>query len=320
MLKGDNYLPGANADKMYGFVTDAGNTTEDDNGKYREFTVWTSNNEEKVVKMKATSTSIKKGDLISFDMTADDFIEGVSSVSQGTLDVKIGALDQFGKDYMVLFDGTDLTLDDDVKYVYVNGEDGVSGDGLEQAYENANGGRYNNVKYVKDAASGEVVMVALNTAAEGWDGSATTPNKDVANVVGNVASGAKATVSVKDKETTVNLSGTVTKGVGSLSSVFDGKEGNDTDLTVVTLKGIIPETGDVTIKQENDALKVYYNSTFASGVKTATYNRTDKTGGENNGDYSLLVQEGKTATVTVSNDKGVIATYVVTTDGLTVND
>ena len=65
-----NYLPGANADKMYGYVTDAGTTREDSNGKYREFTVWTSSNEEQVVKMKATGTSIEKGrsDLLRHDV------------------------------------------------------------------------------------------------------------------------------------------------------------------------------------------------------------------------------------------------------------
>ena len=320
VLKSSKYLPGANADKMYGYVTDAGTTREDDNGKYREFTVWTSEGEEQVVKMKATSTSIQKGDLISFDMTADNFIEGVLSTSDGTntLTVGVGAIDQFGKDYMVLFDGTDLTFDDDVKYVYANGEDGVPGDGLEQAYETADGNRYNNVKYVVDTS--DVVMVALNTAATGWDGTETVPTADVADVVGNVASGAKATVSVKGTTTTINLAGEVTKGVpSSLTSVFDGKEGDDTDLTVVTLKGIIPESGTVSIKQENEALKVYYPTSFANGEKTDDYDRASNNGGESNGDYSLLIQEGKTATVTVSNNDGVIATYVVTTTGLTVN-
>ena len=323
VLKSSAYLPGANADKMYGYVTDAGTTREDSNGKYREFTVWTSSNEEQVVKMKATGTSIVKGDLISFDMTSDNFIEGVLSTSDGTnkLTVATGAIDQFGKDYMVLFNGEDLTFDDDVKYIYVNGEEGVAGDGLEQAYETADGNRYNNVKYVVDSSTGDVVMVALNTAAGGWDNSVTVPSKDVANVVGNVATGAKATVSVKGTTTTINLAGEVTKGVpAALNNVFTGKEGNDTDLTAVTLKGIIPESGSVTITQKNDALKVYYSTSFSDGEKIGTYDRVNSNGGETNGDYSLLIQEGKTATVTVSDDTGVIATYVVTTTGLTVKE
>ena len=324
VLKSSAYLPGANADKMYGYVTDAGTTREDSNGKYREFTVWTSSNEEQVVKMKATGTSIEKGDLISFDMTSDNFIEGVLSTSaNGTnkLTVATGAIDQFGKDYMVLFNGEDLTFDDDVKYIYVNGEEGVAGDGLEQAYETADGNRYNNVKYVVDSSTGDVVMVALNTAADGWDNSVTVPSKDVANVVGNVATSAKATVSVKGTTTTINLAGEVTKGVPTaLNNVFTGKEGNDTDLTAVTLKGIIPESGSVTITQKNDALKVYYSTSFSNGEKIGTYDRVNNNGGETNGDYSLLIQEGKTATVTVSDDTGVIATYVVTTTGLTVKE
>lgn len=102
--------------------------------------------------------------------------------------------------------------------------------------------------------------------------------------------------------------------------MFTGKEGNDTDLTAVTLKGIIPESGSVTITQKNDALKVYYSTSFSNGEKIGTYDRVNSNGGETNDDYSLLIQEGKTATVTVSDDTGVIATYVVTTTGLTVKE
>ena len=83
---------------------------------------------------------------------------------------------------MVLFNGKDLTFDDDVKYIYVNGEEGVAGDGLEQAYETANGAYYNNVKYVVDNTTNEVVMVALNTAAEGWNKSTTKPTADAVAV------------------------------------------------------------------------------------------------------------------------------------------
>ncbi len=118
----------------------------------------------------------------------------------------------------------------------------MAGDGLEQAYETADGNRYNNVKYVVDSSTGDVVMVALNTAAGGWDNSVTVPSKDVANVVGNVATGAKATVSVKGTTTTINLAGEVTKGVpAALNNVFTGKEGNDTDLTAVTPERHYPQ-------------------------------------------------------------------------------
>lgn len=76
----------------------------------------------------------------------------------------------------------------------------------------------------------------------------------------------------------------------------------------------------MTITQKNDALKVYYSTSFSDGEKIGTYDRVNSNGGETNGDYSLLIQEGKTATVTVSDDTGVIATYVVTTTGLTVKE
>ena len=94
-------MPDVYKRQVYGYVTDAGTTREDSNGKYREFTVWTSSNEEQVVKMKATGTSIKKGDLISFDMTSDNFIEGVLSTSDGTNAVSYTHLPPFSSSVLV---------------------------------------------------------------------------------------------------------------------------------------------------------------------------------------------------------------------------
>ena len=65
-------------------------------------------------------------------------------------------------------------------------------------------------------------------------------------------------------------------------------------------------------------MNAYYGAgQFSNDTKSQEYSKTN-TGGESNGNYSLLVKEGEAATVTVSKDNKVIATYVVTTDGLTV--
>ena len=318
VLKSSAYLPGANADKMYGYVTDAGTTREDSNGKYREFTVWTSSNEEQVVKMKATGTSIEKGDLISFDMTSDNFIEGVLSTSDGTneLTVATGAIDQFGKDYMVLFNGKDLTFDDDVKYIYVNGEEGVAGDGLEQAYETANGAYYNNVKYVVDNTTNEVVMVALNTAAEGWNKSATKPTADA---VANKPTGMDVTVNGDTTQIVVSSDEAVEAGVpGEMKkNIFNGTL-QEASYTVITLKGFVPQDGTYSIEQENEALGMAYSDYSSSKKKTSNYVNGEG-GGEKNGDLSILLAAGKNVKLTIKDSEGeVVKTCTIDTTGLKV--
>ena len=313
-----NYLPGANADKMYGYVTDAGTTREDSNGKYREFTVWTSSNEEQVVKMKATGTSIEKGDLISFDMTSDNFIEGVLSTSDGTneLTVATGAIDQFGKDYMVLFNGKDLTFDDDVKYIYVNGEEGVAGDGLEQAYETANGAYYNNVKYVVDNTTNEVVMVALNTAAEGWNKSTTKPTADA---VANKPTGMDVTVNGDTTQIVVSSDEAVEAGVPEemKKDIFNGTL-QEASYTVITLKGFVPQDGTYSIEQENKALGMAYSDYSSSNKKTSNYVNGEG-GGEKNGDLSILLAAGKNVKLTIKDSEGkVVKTCTIDTTGLKV--
>lgn len=314
-----NYLPGANADKMYGYVTDAGTTREDSNGKYREFTVWTSSNEEQVVKMKATGTSIEKGDLISFDMTSDNFIEGVLSTSDGTneLTVATGAIDQFGKDYMVLFNGKDLTFDDDVKYIYVNGEEGVAGDGLEQAYEDqANGAYYNNVKYVVDNTTNEVVMVALNTAAEGWNKSTTKPTADA---VANKPTGMDVTVNGDTTQIVVSSDEAVEAGVPEemKKDIFNGTL-QEASYTVITLKGFVPQDGTYSIEQENEALGMAYSDYSSSNKKTSNYVNGEG-GGEKNGDLSILLAADKNVKLTIKDSKGkVVKTCTIDTTGLKV--
>ena len=319
VLKSSAYLPGANADKMYGYVTDAGTTREDSNGKYREFTVWTSSNEKQVVKMKATGTSIKKGDLISFDMTSDNFIEGVLSTSaNGTnkLTVATGAIDQFGKDYMVLFNGEDLTFDDDVKYIYVNGEEGVAGDGLEQAYETANGAYYNNVKYVVDNTTNEVVMVALNTAAEGWDKSTTKPTVDA---VANKPTGMDVTVNGDTTQIVVSSDEAVEAGVPEemKKDIFNGTLQEDS-YTVITLKGFVPQDGTYSIEQENEALGMAYSDYSSSNKKTSNYVNGEG-GGEKNGDLSILLAADKNVKLTIKDSEGkVVKTCTIDTTGLKV--
>ena len=180
LIVGDTYLPGASADKLYGYVTsDVTENTEDD-VDFKSFDVWTSEGESINVKMKA-SIDVAKGDLISFELTADNFIEGVKTESEG-LTVETAAIKQVGSSYVMFYTDdaskSDYKLSDDVQYLYLNTKDvkGVNGGELVKADENtinAIQGKtkyYANAKYVLDGD--EIVMIAIDVNMNKWDGEA----------------------------------------------------------------------------------------------------------------------------------------------------
>ena len=166
LVVGNTYLPGASADKLYGYVTSSVTETSDDGTDYKEFTVWTSEGESIDVKMKA-STAISKEDLISFELAADNFIEGVN-----VLNAETAAIKSFGSDYVILYnDGktgtTDYDLDDDVKFLYLNTKDvkGINGGELTEAAETATDDvYYANIKYWTEGtgADEKIVMIAID--------------------------------------------------------------------------------------------------------------------------------------------------------------
>lgn len=176
LITDDGYLPGASAGKLYGYVTSDVTDNNDDGTAFKSFTVWTSNNESIDVKMKS-STTIKKGNLISFEMGEDNFIEGVS-VKSGTL----AAIKDYGTDYAIFYnngaEGTyDLSFDDDVKFLYLNTKDvkGINGGELAKADETGDDNTYYaNCKYVKEG--GKIVLIAIDTNLNKWDGAS-----DIAN-------------------------------------------------------------------------------------------------------------------------------------------
>ena len=99
LLKSNSYLPGSNADKLYGYVTSDVVSNKEDDISFRSFTVWTSEEESIEVKVKSESADIKKGDLISFEMTEDNFIESVKSESEADIGyLCCGVAGQSGRD------------------------------------------------------------------------------------------------------------------------------------------------------------------------------------------------------------------------------
>ncbi|MDY4173398.1 MAG: hypothetical protein SOY17_11710, partial [Evtepia sp.] len=171
LITADGYMPGASAGKLYGYITSDVTSTNEDGTEYKEFTVWTSKNESVDVKMKA-DIDVSKKTIISFEMGADNFIEGVS-VKNG----KSAAIKDFGSDYAIFYitdETKDLSFDDDIQYLYLNTKDveGVNGGELAKADVKTSGADsttyYANCRYV--AEGGKIVLIAIDTSLNKWDG------------------------------------------------------------------------------------------------------------------------------------------------------
>ena len=137
-IDSDSYLPGANATQLYGYVVSSVSENNDNNVKYKQYDVYTTDGKlVEGVKQKAT-TSVKKGDFIKLNLTSDNYAEGVQKLSE--IETNAGALLNYGDDYLVVLGSngkaTNINLDDDVKYLEVNTED-VKGIGNEANLEKA---------------------------------------------------------------------------------------------------------------------------------------------------------------------------------------
>ena len=195
LLKAEGYLPGAKATQLYGYITSDVVSEEADGGvKSQSFTVWTSENKSIDVKMKG-NTKVTKGDIISFDLTSDNYIEGVkssnSAETSNKLDIVPGAIKDFKMgDYVTFYNKKDDTvtnidyeMDDDVKYLFLNTDDteGVADDTLSKATEASDSSAsakkyYNNAVYVLEGtgANAKIVMIACDVVNQYWKGQTTS--------------------------------------------------------------------------------------------------------------------------------------------------
>ena len=69
--------------------------------------------------------------------------------------------------------------------------------------------------------------------------------------------------------------------------------------SVVGLSDILP-VGEVTIKQENEALKLFKDSAYPDGIKEKTYTIT-----EDDKNYAFLISDGNDVTITITQDSDV---------------
>ena len=196
LLKAEGYLPGAKATQLYGYITSDVVSEEADGGvKSQSFTVWTSENKSINVKMKG-NTKVAKGDIISFDLTSDNYIEGVKSTGEDAgesdkLDIAYGAIKDFKMgDYVTFYNknsganaNIDYEMDDDVKYLFLNTDDteGVADDTLSKATEASDSSAsakkyYNNAVYVLEGtgANAKIVMIACDVVNQYWKGQTTS--------------------------------------------------------------------------------------------------------------------------------------------------
>jgi len=178
-ITAQSYLPGASADKLYGYITSDVTDNNDGGTTYKSFTVWTNKGESVDVKMKS-SVSVDKGQIIQFEMGEDNFIEGVKN--EATLGATTAAIKDFGSDYAIFYKSgatgtTDVSFDDDIAYLYLNTKDqsGINGGELAKADETDTANEYYaNCKYVKEGD--KIILIAIDTNLNKWDGAANIAN------------------------------------------------------------------------------------------------------------------------------------------------
>ena len=239
MLKSStNYLPGAGSDKVYGYVTDVIMHAKD----YTELNVWTSDNT-LLENVRVRGTAPDKGDLISFNLSSDNYLEGVkignamasgytkNTVQNGAIqDAEMGEFVNFYKDNSSSVDSYDLT--DDTKFIYLdtNNTKGIAASSLSVAQKDSNGDYFYNAKYIVNN-DGEIVMIACDVTSRKW---LDTNGDDI------------GTVTAKDQEVTsidLNLTSYSDSDVDTIKAAVEAKEGTEWKVTSVN----IADDGNATI-------------------------------------------------------------------------
>ena len=269
-INSSSYLPGSNADQLYGYIVSAVTENNDNNVKYKQYDVYTTDGQLVEGVMQKATTAVAKGDFVKLSLTADNYAEGVTVLN---VDSNAGALMNYGDDYIVVVGSgstsTTVDLDDDVKYLVVNTKDtkGISNEAdLEKASETGNkdNAYYANVSYY--AENGKAVLVVIDTTGKWYAKGASSATEVTQNVAGD-----PSTMEVKVATTSANSltvsSGTITdKATIALTdySATTGSEKNKFDIALtsaanttatMTLEGSILKNGAVTLTSDNAAVK-----------------------------------------------------------------
>ena len=182
------YLPGANATQVYGYIVSNVTENNDNNTKYKQYDVYTTEGKlVEGVKQKAT-TDVAKGNIIKLSLSSDNYAEGVQVLD---LSANVSALRNFGKDYLSVVKQGEankasiVNLDDNVKYLVINTKDvkGVGNEAdLEKAAETGTTNQYfANVTYYTETAGGDAVLVVIDSTGKWYpngSNTATTVTED----------------------------------------------------------------------------------------------------------------------------------------------
>ena len=289
-IDSDSYLPGANATQLYGYVVSSVSENNDNNVKYKQYDVYTTDGKlVEGVKQKAT-TSVKKGDFIKLNLTSDNYAEGVQKLSE--IETNAGALLNYGDDYLVVLGSngkaTNINLDDDVKYLEVNTED-VKGIGNEANLEKASetgiaNEYYANVSYYVEG--GEALLVVIDTTGK-WNNGTT----DVTVTQREATTPTKAQVA------------TATTSAGSLT--VTGSSINITDGETITLTGYSGTANKFDVKltaaSSTSATMTLEGNILKNGPVIATGNKADiEVTGEGNITGKIVITGDGLATKTIN--------------------
>ena len=289
-IDSDSYLPGANATQLYGYVVSSVSENNDNNVKYKQYDVYTTDGKlVEGVKQKAT-TSVKKGDFIKLNLTSDNYAEGVQKLSE--IETNAGALLNYGDDYLVVLGSngkaTNINLDDDVKYLEVNTED-VKGIGNEANLEKASetgiaNEYYANVSYYVEG--GEALLVVIDTTGK-WNNGTT----DVTVTQREATTPKKAQVA------------TATTSAGSLT--VTGSSINITDGETITLTGYSGTANKFDVKlpaaSSTSATMTLEGNILKNGPVIATGNKADiEVTGEGNITGKIVITGDGLATKTIN--------------------
>ena len=195
----NSYLPGANATQVYGYIVSTVSENNDNNTKYFEYDVYTTEGElVEGVKQKATSVKVAKGDFIKLSISSDNYVEGVQILT--AIDTNANALVNYGKDYIAIAKPHDnetstiINLDDNVKYLVVNTKDvkGVNNEAdLEKAAEvnKSQNKYYANVSYYIEEGNSDAVLVVIDSTGKWY----TKGDKDNAVITNNDTASTQST-------------------------------------------------------------------------------------------------------------------------------
>ena len=255
------YLPGANATQVYGYVVSTVTENNENNTKYKQYDVYTTEGKlVEGVKQKAT-TAVAKGDYIKLSLSSDNYAEGVEVLN---IDATAGALLNYGKDYLSLVkpDGTSdiVSLDDNVKYLVVNTKDvkGVGNEAdLEKAAETGTANEYYaNVSYYVESGNTDAVLVVIDSTGKWFKKGVSTETK----IAQELATAPTAKVEAASAQPLIVSSGTISAGAKIEATGYNASSANQFKVSLtpasnttatMTLTGDILKNGDVTLTSDS---------------------------------------------------------------------